>query len=628
MGLSSQPHTKAATAKDVAAVLVKAKPTNGGKDFIACCPVHDDHTPSLSISDGNDGKVLLHCYAGCDYDAVADAIENHGVRLRPKPRSNPPSRSKKTKKHSQAATDYLYPDENGEVRYRVRRSYKDGKKNFSQARKNGSRWVPNMNGVERLPYNLPAVLTAEDVVIVEGEKDVDNLTKIGVVATCNSGGAGKWQPELNKRFEGKRVYIVPDNDEPGKKHARDVAEMLADFALKVSIVDMCRDMPMKADISDWLEKQKPVDHQAFFEAVFEAPLLDEEVPPPDGAAFVPTTNQPQITTGADFVADFVAPDYIVDDIIQRGRLLTATALTGHGKTAVAIYLMFCFAHGKPFGGREVEQGKVLLLAGENPDDVRARILVCSDVYNLAINENLFFLPGIINIEERFGEIGRKVEEIGDLTAVIVDTAAAYFMGTEENSNVEMIHYAHVLRMLSELPGKPAVIVPCHPVKNAAKDNLLPRGGGAFLNEVDGNLTLWSDDNGKTTQLHWQGKLRGPGFEPLDFELKTETSDSVRDTKSRLIPSVAAHPITEEKAQELTNSARSDENQLMDIMDIAPNASQADWCLRLGWLLTSGEPHKSKLHRTMKRLHQDRMVRNRRGKWSLTSEGKKEVNSVD
>ena len=57
-----------------------------------------------------------------------------------------------------------------------------------------------------------------------------------------------------------------------------------------------------------------------------------------------------------------------------------------------------------------------------------------------------------------------------------------------------------------------------------KENLLPRGGSAFVNEVDGNLSLWSDDNGRTTQLHWFGKLRGPGFEPIDFELKTETSE--------------------------------------------------------------------------------------------------------
>jgi hypothetical protein len=334
---------------------------------------------------------------------------------------------------------------------------------------------------------------------------------------------------------------------------------------------------------------------------------------------------PVILTGNEFVDGFVAPDYIVDDIIQRGRLLSLTAKTGHGKTAIATSLMFSFAHGVPFGGRPVEQGKVLFLAGENPDDVRARFLVCSDVYGLSINENIHVVPGIFDIEQQQEIIKRQVDSIGDLTAVIIDTSAAYFMGTEENDNVQMIHHAHVLRNLSELPGKPAIIVPCHPVKNASKDNLLPRGGGAFLNEIDGNLTLWSDDNGKTTQLHWQGKLRGPGFEPLDFELKTETSDSVKDAKVRLIPSVAAHPMSEEKATELTDAARSDEDKLMDIMKLWPNGSIADWCGQLNWIGSTNKPQKSRAKRTLDRLKDDRLAKKYRGHWTLTELGKQEVN---
>jgi hypothetical protein len=333
---------------------------------------------------------------------------------------------------------------------------------------------------------------------------------------------------------------------------------------------------------------------------------------------------PVIITGNEFVDGFVAPDYIVDDIIQRGRLLSLTAKTGHGKTAIATSLMFSFAHGVPFGGRPVEQGKVLFLAGENPDDVRARFLVCSDVYDLSINENIHVVPGIFDIEQQQVFIKRQVNSIGDLTAVIIDTSAAYFMGTEENDNVQMIHHAHVLRKLSELPGKPAIIVPCHPVKNASKDNLLPRGGGAFLNEIDGNLTLWSDDNGKTTQLHWQGKLRGPGFEPIDFQLKTETSERVKDVKGRLIPSVAAHPMSEEKKTELTNAARSDEDNLLDIMKLWPNGSLADWCGQLGWVGKTDRPQKSRAHRTLACLKDDSLVTKYRGHYKLTKAGKKEV----
>jgi hypothetical protein len=340
-----------------------------------------------------------------------------------------------------------------------------------------------------------------------------------------------------------------------------------------------------------------------------------------------TSSAAPIITGADFVADYIAPNYIVDDTVQRGRLLSLTGKTGHGKTAVMAYLAFCFAYGKEFGGRPTEKGRVLFLAGENPDDVRARFLVCADVYDQPINENLFFVPGIINIDTQFEFIKAKVEEIGDFTAVIVDTAAAFFTGTEENDNKQQIDFAHQLRRYTEMPGKPAVIVPCHPVKNAWKENLLPRGGSAFVNEVDGNLTLWSEDNGKTIQLHWQGKLRGPGFEPIDFELKTETSEKVKDSKNRLIPSVAAHPISEEKAKELTKAARSDEDGLLDMMLNWPNGSYADWAGNLGWVTENDAPNKSRVFRTMERLKDDALVKKTRKGWTLTKDGKKEAENA-
>ena len=68
---------------------------------------------------------------------------------------------------------------------------------------------------------------------------------------------------------------------------------------------------------------------------------------------------------------------------------------------------------------------------------------------------------------------------------------------------------------------------CHPVKNAHRSNLLPRGGGAFLNELDGNLTLWSE-SGEVTELHWQGKIRGPDFSPLGYRLRPTPTGSSTD----------------------------------------------------------------------------------------------------
>ncbi len=336
-------------------------------------------------------------------------------------------------------------------------------------------------------------------------------------------------------------------------------------------------------------------------------------------------DQFSILSGPDFIGGFVAPGYVVEGIIQRGSLYSLTAKTGHGKTSICVKLVFCFGNGKAFAGHEVEKGNICFLVGENPDDVRARFLVAAEAYGLPVTKSMSFIPHVFSIEEKFENIQAKAKEVGGFIAVIVDTSAAYFQGEEENSNAQLGSHARLLRCLTTLKGRPAVIVPCHPVKNATKDNLLPRGGGAFIAEVDGGLTLWSDDNGKTTQLHWQGKLRGVGFEPLDFELVTKTSDEVKDKKGRLIPSVVAMPISEDKAMEMSREARSDEDAILDMLLNWPNGSYAFWCDKLGWLSKEKRtPQKSRVNRAMDSLKSDKLVKMYRKKCKLTDAGRKEA----
>jgi len=105
--------------------------------------------------------------------------------------------------------------------------------------------------------------------------------------------------------------------------------------------------------------------------------------------------------------------------------------------------------------------------------------------------------------------------VGPLDLVIVDTSAAYFLGADEISNTEMGKHARMLRALTGLPGSPYVLVLRHPIKHVLEPaQLLPRGGGAFLAEMDGNLTLCKHDD-VLVELH-HGKIRGPGFEPMMF----------------------------------------------------------------------------------------------------------------
>ena len=179
-----------------------------------------------------------------------------------------------------------------------------------------------------------------------------------------------------------------------------------------------------------------------------------------------------------------------------------------------MYLAQCVARGTPFHGAAVKQGTVLLLAGENPDDIRARFLVLAEAMQFRAEDlKMRFVAGTIDIAKSMPAIRAEVDGIPDLVLIIVDTAAAYFKGDDSNSNSQQGDYARLLRQLTFLPGKPSVLVNTHPIKNALKDNLLPMGGGAFLSEVDGNpWTLWADAEKQTT-LHWLGKFRGRSSSP-------------------------------------------------------------------------------------------------------------------
>jgi predicted transcriptional regulator len=334
-----------------------------------------------------------------------------------------------------------------------------------------------------------------------------------------------------------------------------------------------------------------------------------------------------ILTAEQFVSGFTPPAYIIDGIMQRGYLYSLTARTGHGKTAVAMYIAQCIARGETMHGRKVKCGTVLLLAGENPDDIRARFLVLAEAYSFdAASLKMRFVAGVIDIAAQMPVIAAAAGAIDDLILVIVDTAAAYFLGDETNSNAQQGAFARVLRRLTMLPGLPAVLVNCHPVKNATQDNLLPMGGSAFTNEVDGNLTLWADAE-KQTSLHWLGKFRGPEFDPITFELKIAESPKVHDVEGRLMPSVVAVPIAEMVLEASQQRVQTEGDTVLNILTVEPGASFNRIAERAGFV-NEGRPNKSKVQRLMKNLEDFKLVEKHRNKrFYITEKGKKELEKL-
>jgi hypothetical protein len=361
------------------------------------------------------------------------------------------------------------------------------------------------------------------------------------------------------------------------------------------------------DVSDWLEApqntKEELERIAFNSAIWSKPQ---------------DISRPALQSSAEFTRNYVPPDYLIDRLLQRRYCYSLTARTGSGKTAIALCLAAHVALGRPLGDMEVEQGRVLMFAGENADDVCARWIALGHYMDFDVNTiDVYFVPGRFVIAELITKIRTEVEKLGGCALLIIDTSAAYFSGDDENDNVQLGQHASALRNLG-IPGGPCTLINCHPPKNTTDENLLPRGGGAFLAEVDGNLTAVK--NAMAVKLHWQGKFRGPEFEPINFQLKSVTTDRLKDNKRRSIWTVYAKYLSDEAEEQMAASARRDEDALLSNLIAHGHGSVSVLAQRMGWLTNKGDPQKSKVHSVLDRLKRAKLVRSDRGQLSVTEIG--------
>lgn len=201
-----------------------------GSGWSAKCPAHKDSKASLSITEGADGKVLLFCHAGCDFSSIVKA---HGLE---EGDLFPP----KDREGRRIVAEYPYTDEAGvELFQAVRFEPKDFRQRH---RGRGCAWTWSLNGARRVLYRLPelqaGVKAGTTVYVVEGEKDVEAIRSLGLVATCNPMGAGKWRGEYAEVLRGAHVVVIADKDEPGRKHAATVEASLRDKASSVHVVEV------------------------------------------------------------------------------------------------------------------------------------------------------------------------------------------------------------------------------------------------------------------------------------------------------------------------------------------------------------------------------------------------------
>jgi AAA domain len=339
---------------------------------------------------------------------------------------------------------------------------------------------------------------------------------------------------------------------------------------------------------------------------------------------------PRIVSFAEFIKDFAAPDYLIRGVLQKRFIYAITADTGKGKTAVCLTIAMCVATGRSLHDRKVAKGRVLYFAGENSDDVRMRCIALAAEMQIGPETlDLYVLDGTFSISGMIDRIREQTEAIGEFALVIVDTSAAYFREEfeDENSNTQAgKHVANLRAMMQAIPGQPTTIVCCHPVKKAAEDNLLPRGGGAALAEYDGNLTCHLIND--VVKVHWQGKFRGADFAPFHFQLRETTHNRLRDSDGGLIGTVIAVPITDEKHRQVVQGHGSEADQVLRLLSEDGTMSHAEIARRLGWVSNDVEtptPNKGKVNRIIHRtLKPKKLIQERHtgSGYTVTSAGEK------
>ena len=197
----------------------------------ARCPAHEDQRPSLSVSEGEDGRALLRCHRGCH---VGEIVAELGLGMG----DLFPGSERSGKACKKIAATYDYQDADGQLLFQAVRYEPKG---FSQRRPAGrGRWTWDLKGVKRVLYRLPEVLEAVGsggtVFLCEGEKDADRLRAVGLVATTNPMGAEKWRGSYSEVLREANVVILADNDAAGRRHAAEVAASLRGVASSVKVL--------------------------------------------------------------------------------------------------------------------------------------------------------------------------------------------------------------------------------------------------------------------------------------------------------------------------------------------------------------------------------------------------------
>ena len=296
-----------------------------------------------------------------------------------------------------------------------------------------------MKGVRLVPYRLPEVLKASEVLIVEGEKDADNLVDLGFTATTSPMGAKKWREEYSGAFSDKDVVLIPDNDQDGREHMVRVASTLDGTTKSLKWVDL-PGLPSKGDVSDFIAGFKNKE-----DAAERLSIMIEGADPYHPPKQV--TLEDIIVSDTEFKALDIAPKQkFLHPWLSEQTISMIYGWRGAGKTWIAMSILDAVSRGLSFGPwKGGDPVSCLFLDGEMPPgDIQERMKALAlpeerkaplYIYSDAL-ANLHGIPRAHLGKENWREKMKAILIARKVKLWVIDNLASLAAGIDENKKAD------------------------------------------------------------------------------------------------------------------------------------------------------------------------------------------------
>jgi hypothetical protein len=568
--------------------------TDSGRSHMWQCPIHDDSKQSLAVGEGEDGTPLIYCHSCSSSGDTWSVAEKIGAAVGVDMETRFITEGAKIAPTIDWATgpdeiyDYRHLDPaTGKTSYlfsvlrfpgkQFRQVVKKPQTVHGKRVRTGSRWkwrgangvVRGIKGVEPTIYRQPRVDNAlkagEPIYIVEGERDVQTLEGMGLVATCNPGGAGKWKPEFSTLFRGTRshIFIIPDMDGPAKKyrgerHALAVADSLQAAGVEAKFLRAAQGkdatdhaaaglgvpdlvaldrlaLAQMAEVGDTADNDDEhltlVHHYKATERArtqARAELAAEGwEPPPDRGSL-----KEALTNGVPDV------EFTIDEIVPRGANILLNAQWKKGKTTAVLNVARSLTDGAPvFGSYPVHlpTGGVTWWNAEMDDRTALRWL--NDM-NFARADRMFPL-GLRGYRFPLGSAGVRDWAVNWLQSRDIKVWALDPFGTlydgEENSNSEVREWLKAVDEIKRRASVEHILMVAHTGHMNGEDaEVRARGAARLMDWADVILTYRAGSEIFPDRRYLSGQGRDVDLSEiaLDFDAGTRLLTLAPEARSR------------------------------------------------------------------------------------------------